>query len=1117
MSAEGLMRRERNDPEYKRITKLFRDVYCARLIDTAEQMLVKQGLAHFSVAATGHEGMAALAAFLHGTDYLHLHYRDKALMLAMGIPPEEFFRALLATPDSNSAGRQMSAHVSWREGKITSVVGPIGNNALHAVGVAAVLKAEGRRGISVCAIGDGTTQQGEVLEAIAEAGREALPVLFVVEDNGLAISTRTEGKTFFQTPTGSPAYFIDVPIERCPGSDVIALSKMFETSTGFVRDEQRPQILVVRFERLSDHTNSDDQTQYRSTDELERMYTFDPLSRMERFLSEAGMTPQDLAQLKSECEARVKDAVNAVRRTPPTARTASPVKHSIPQALTERADYTGNGVETGLSMRAAINSVLSSHLARDSRLFLFGQDIEDPKGDVFGVTVGLSTQWPRQVRNSPLSESIIVGTSIGRALAGQRPIAFIQFADFLPLAANQIISELATMYWRTNGLWSCPVVIMAPSGGYKPGLGPFHSQSFEALFAQCPGLNVFVPSTAGDAAGLLNAALATEQPTLFLYPKALLNQPSLATSSDVDRHFVLPGRAAIRRSGDELTLVCWGNTMPLCLEVANRLREEGISIEVIDLRTLSPWDKQTVIESVRRTKRLVVAHEDNLSMGFGAEVVATIVDALGNEVRTRRVGRSDSYIPFNFDQQISLLPSFRSITEACLCSLDLTAEWREHVRSSPFDVLVAGSGPADDLVTIRDLVVSPGDSVNEGDLLAVLEATKAAIEVCAPRSGTITKICGRVGDEIAVGQVLARMMPDDEKGAELNGTGAKVLSELVVKGVRSRTVAAPITSKRLAILGLAAVGGNNVVSTEALCSRWPSRKATDLVRKTGIRSRPWISPDQSLLGMATDAARQVIKGSSLQLEDIGLVVASTATPDLVTPSLASRIYAALRGPVPKRPEVLAFDINAACSGYLYALQMAFDFLCHNPSRAVLIVTAEAPSLLLNHDDPDTACIFGDAATATLVVLETASGRPKLILRRPEASGSPEPGDLLRVPLGGRGHITMNGPELYHEAVRAMERMVATACQSAGMKLDELDYVIPHQANQRILDAVARLSGVQVFSNIENWGNTGSSSIPVALHEILQTPTTGLNVCLAAFGGGLTYAAVCGRIPAFAVG
>jgi 2-oxoisovalerate dehydrogenase E1 component len=523
-------------------------MYLARRIDAMEQFLIKQGRASFHVSGAGHEATAALAPALIAEDFLHLHYRDKSLLIARGMPLSEFFKSLLATSSSHSAGRQMSAHFSWRSLNVTSIVGPLGNNALQAVGSAMALKDHPSSPISVCAVGDGTTQQGEFLEAVGEAARSDIPVLFLIEDNHWAISTRTDGRTFFSADQRNTGSFLGIPLIRFDGWNPSEALVVFREAVESIRRSRTPRILIGDFERLAPHTSSDDQSIYRSEAELKRAASRDPITTLESQLLHGGMSKSVLEDLKSECDRLVEDASQEAQREHGR-RKPSPLKSPYPSTLAERLEYTGSGGQHRITMREAMNAVLRQQLANSNCVFLFGQDIEDPKGDVFGITKGLSTAFPGRVKNAPLSESTIIGVSIGRALVGQKPIAFIQFADFLPLAANQIISELATMYWRTNGTWACPVVIMAPVGGYRSGLGPFHAQSFEAMFAQCPGLDVLVPSTAADAAGLLNAALSSNRPTLFLYPKALLNQIELATTADVVRHYILPGRATIVLSG----------------------------------------------------------------------------------------------------------------------------------------------------------------------------------------------------------------------------------------------------------------------------------------------------------------------------------------------------------------------------------------------------------------------------------------------------------------------------------------------------------------------------------------------------------------------------------------
>ena len=814
-------------------------------------MLVKQGRAPFHVSGSGHEAMAALASALVPNDVLHLHYRDKALLIARGLPITEFFRSLFAKSNSHSAGRQMSAHFSWPSINITSTVGPVGNNALHAVGVAAALKSEDEGAIAVCAVGDGTTQQGEFLEAVAEAVRSSLPVLFVIEDNGLAISTRTAAKTFFDGIDGLLDTVFGMPINRFDGSDAIEAQNVFQSAVRPMRIDRRPRLLVGKFERLADHTNSDDQSTYRAQIELDASLRSDPLIKLEKNLLDGILDFENLNKIKDECDASIDEAVEESKKKVDFFQTSS-VLAPLSNELSSRAEYTGREAQLTLSMRQSINEVLRLHLSRNERVVLTGQDIEDPKGDVFGLTKGLSTDFPKRVQNAPLTESTIVGTSIGRALAGERPIAFIQFADFLPLAANQIVSELATMYWRTNGGWQCPVVIMAPVGAYKPGLGPFHSQSFEALFAQCPGLNIALPSNAADAAGLLNAALLAEQPTLFLYPKALLNQTQLATSDDVDQQFVHPGRLIRRRQGNDLTIVCWGNTVSICTDVAERLAKDEIGLDVLDLRTISPWDRSAVIESARRTHRLIVVHEDNVTMGFGAEIIAHVAEACGKGLSVRRVGRPDTYIPFNFDDQLSVLPSYQSVMDACLAILEIDYEWQHMQAQTPSsgDIVAVGSGPSDDAVTVVELNIATGSAVAEGDLLAIVEASKAAVEIRAQRRGRIASLCCAVGDEIAVGDTIAIYDSDTSAEADISSldqTRESQKPRLNLLGRRrlggNRSSASTVSEILLA--DVAVVAGDRSIATEELCQRWPDRTPSALISNTGIRSRRWISSTQT--------------------------------------------------------------------------------------------------------------------------------------------------------------------------------------------------------------------------------------------------------------------------------
>jgi 2-oxoisovalerate dehydrogenase E1 component len=558
--------------------------------------------------------------------------------------------------------------------------------------------------------------------------------------------------------------------------------------------------------------------------------------------------------------------------------------------------------------------------------------------------------------------------------------------------------------------------------------------------------------------------------------------------------------------------VGWGNTVSICKAVADRLRDDDISAEVIDLRSISPWDREAVIKSVRRTGKLVVVHEDNLTMGFGAEVVASVAEALAGQVRIRRVGRSDGYIPFNFDDQLRALPSFKTVMDACITILGLQCMWQTKTSDDVRGVYAIGSGPSDDRVKIVELHIEGGKRIASGDLVAVVDTSKAAIEIYSQADGVIASVDCAVGDEIAVGELIARFEQDGERELNHQPVQSSSLQDVVITGRSPNTSPVQVQDyTQIAVRDIVVVGGAKRVTTEELCKRWTSRTAAELIRITGIKERRWIGPNQNVLSMAADAADQVLRRSGLQVDDLELVIASTGTPDVITPSLASRVCSALTEVV-RANRIIAYDLNAACSSYLYAMQNAFDFLSRRPGARVLLITAEVLSPLLNLDDADTAILFGDAASATLLENDGPDFKAKLIVERPLISGTPEDGRLLRVPITGNGFIEMNGRAIFSEAVKSMIEMVNSACTQGGQVMSDLDYIIPHQANQRILDAIARRTKVQVISAIEHWGNTSSCSIPIALCEMLATNPNQATLCLTAFGGGLTSASALCRIP-----
>lgn len=1097
----------------------------ARELDLLEQSFTGRGEAFFHVSGAGHEGSAVLNSHLVKEDRLHCHYRDKALMLARGISAEMFFLALFNKDASHSRGRQMNAHMSAPELNILSLVGPVGNSALQAVGVAEVLKHHAEKPIVLCSLGDGMTQQGEVLEGIAHAVRRELPVLFLVQDNSFAISTVTTGKTFYSRPDGRVDKFYGVPITRVDGRHPADAYDAFGTVVGRVRTDRQPQIIVFDVDRLNNHTNADDQRMYRTADEILRVQqSGDPLIHLKKDLVEHGVSESELDRKTDEIRAELAAAAKRAQRSRDPEPTFTAMK-PLPERLVSRdSEYRGisPGAETNgdksLTMIEAIREVLDARMAKDERVTLFGEDLEDPKGDVFGVTRGLTVKYPGRVRNSPLAEATIVGVSVGEALAGNRPVAFLQFADFLPIAYNQIFAELGSMFWRTDGGWQAPVIVMITCGGYRPGLGPFHASSLEAIAAHTPGVDVFMPSTAPDAAGLLNAAFESERPTLFFYPKNCLNDRANATSADVGKQLVPIGIARTIRSGDDLTFVAWGNTVSICLKAADALGDAGVASDVIDLRSLVPWDVEKVLESVHRTGRLVVVHEDSHTDGHGAEVIATIAERSPVAIQCRRVTRADTYVPCNFANQLEVLPSFKRTLETAVELLGGTVRWKLPLAAEAgvYNIEAIGSSPSDESVTVLQWFAKPGDTLTSGDLVAELEADKASFEMKSPVSGSVTDTLVEEGEMVKVGTPILRVetgeTSDEQnlKPVTKEDSGTPILDGLdAFRLTDSRN--APESRRgaggQVGIAGIASARGSRVVSNEEICQMCPQWTPDDIFKKTGILSRTWVAPGETALTLAVDACRKLFDKTGLALEDVDAIICSTGTPIFTTPAMATLIQHRLAN---GKSELMAqaYDISAACSGYLYALQIAYDYLQSQSDHRVLVVTTEVLSPKLNTDDPGTFPIFSDAATASLVVGETRIDGASLTVHRPVLSAMGEDGSSLCVPIGEDEFVSMDGPKVFQEAVKHMIAMLQKACVVAETTVDELDLIVPHQANQRIINAIRqriKASKDRMYSNIEDHGNTSSNTIPLCLEQLVETRTTGDRIGLTAFGGGFTFA------------
>ncbi|MFW6363988.1 MAG: beta-ketoacyl-ACP synthase 3 [Spirochaeta sp.] len=1105
----------------ERLMQLYRWMVTAREMDLLEQSFTGRGEAFFHVSGAGHEGFAALQLYLKPEDYLHCHYRDKALMLARGISPEMFFLSLFTKDGSHSRGRQMNAHMSAPELNVLSLVGPDGNSPLQAVGVAAAIREQKERPIVLCSLGDGMTQQGEVLEGIAHAVRDELPVLFLVQDNTYAISTRTDGRTFYDLPDGPADSFYGMEVVRVDGRDAVGLAGVLEPVVAGMREDRRPRLVVAKVDRLHNHTNADDQRVYRSAEDIQRVtMEGDPLVRLVQQLEEMGESHEGLQKIAEGIRAELVETAKRAQRgsePEPVMDAMAPLPAEVGPGAVEYRGQDGRELPDAerRTMLEAIRDVLRNNLAADERVHLFGEDIEDPKGDVFGVTKGLSQSFPGRVENSPLAEATILGVSIGRALAGQLPVAFLQFADFLPIAYNQIVSELGSMYWRTDGGWQCPVIVMITCGGYRPGLGPFHASSFEALAMHTPGVDVCMPSTAGDAAGMLNAAFKSGRPTLFFYPKNCLNSRDDSTSLDIDKHLIPVGSARTVRSGSDLTFVGYGNTVGLSLKAAAVLEEQGVSCEVIDLRYLMPWDVQRVAASVEKTGRLLVSHEDNRSAGVGAEIAATVAEMVARPVSVRRVTRPDTFVPCNFGNQLSVLPSYQRILESAVDMLGGEIRWVAPAAAGAGEYLIEaiGSSPSDEAVTVLEWKIEPGQRIASGDLIAELEADKASFDLKSPVDGEVSELLVQVGDTVSVGTPLVKVGTGVNTGdAPLKpitrenpgepvisgirlersaGGGAAASSAAVSGGVGIGTSAASAegaasggagVGATAGIIVIAGAAGSRIVSNEEIAAQCSELTPADIVKKTGIRQRSWIGEGEDCVVLAERAAREALEQAGLDIQDIDLIVCATGSPMYHTPTVAAMVQARLADGMDELL-VPAVDLNAACSGYLFGLQYAGDYLHRRPHHRVLMLTSEVLSPQIDRKDPATAPIFGDAATATILTGLVHAQGWRYSVDSVELSAEGETGDILKVPADSSEKIFMDGPQVFVKAVSMMMRMLRQACQSAGVDPNQLDLIVPHQANQRIINAVRQRMKApeeKMFSNIARYGNTSSCTIPLAL-------------------------------------
>ncbi|MEM9415836.1 MAG: thiamine pyrophosphate-dependent enzyme [Planctomycetota bacterium] len=633
-------------------------MYLSREGDRREGILLRQSKGWFQVAGMGHEGLATIAKLLDKDDYLFPYYRDRAMCLAKGLTNRDLAQAYFAKRDSSSAGRQMPGHYSSRKHNIWSVPTPTGGNLLPACGVAWGMQLEGKDGVVVATIGDAASRQGEFYEAVVFAVSRKLPIIFLIEDNHYGISTNTERFNPFNLDI-----FIDTGgLKHINARSVDVLQDYGTTAIQRARTGGGPSVLVCDLDRLCSHTSSDDHRVYRDAAEIEKMSERDPITLLANELIEKGeLTAEYWDRKKKEIEEQVdREYREAEHAEDPK---ASEVMDELlgtaptPDPVELKPDERWRMVD-------AVNQTLMAGLNQDRRRVCFGEDIEDPKGGVFGLTSGLSTAHPDRVFNSPLAEATIAGVACGLASYGMRPVFELQFVDFVGPAWNQISQNWSTLRWRTRGDWTCPIVLYAPYGAYLPGGSLWHSQANESSFAHVPGLRVVVPSTPEDASGLLWTAMHAEDPTIVLLPKHLIRQPAPMPDAAKAVPF---GQARVRQAGSDVTLVCWGN----CVEVAEQAVEQlgdSVSVELIDLRSIQPWDKGTIATSLAKTGRLVVVQEDSESCSVGQMIISTLTSNTDSFYQLlsapRLVSKPDVHIGYNPIYEYAALPSAEDVAEA---------------------------------------------------------------------------------------------------------------------------------------------------------------------------------------------------------------------------------------------------------------------------------------------------------------------------------------------------------------------------------------------------------------------------------------------------------------------
>jgi 2-oxoisovalerate dehydrogenase E1 component len=865
--------------------RLLKIILESRHADLREQNLNRQGKGHFHVSGMGHEALAAIAVQLDADDYIVPYYRDRGLVLGRGMTTCELALEYFAKRKTGSGGRMMPSHYSDVGRHIWSVPTPTGSQLLPACGMAWGIKLDGRNNLVVATVGDAATRQGDFFEAICFAKEKKLPVLFVVEDNAYGISSPTRDINPLALDILEPDKW-----QQLAGQDVQQIYDTTAEAFEKIRSSGGPVFFWVKMERLSSHTSSDDQKLYRSMDELQTLEKFDPLKCWkDQLIEEGALTAEDFGRIDNEIKERIRqEYAEAEKAEDPSPNELLANVTGAPPKIDKEILPPGK-----YRIGDTVNKTLRAGLEENPDCIIFGEDIEDPKGGVFRLTQKLSTDFPKQVFNSPLAESTILGVACGLAAYGKRPVFELQFVDFVYPGFNQLVTNISNLRWRSFGNWKCPAVIYAPYGAFLPGGSLWHSQANESVFAHYPGLTVVIPSTPEDAAGLLWTAMHSEDPVVFLIPKHMF----WAERASAEAIRAIPfGQARKDRDGSDVTLVAWGNTVEKSLEALAQINNQA-SVELFDLRSIVPWDKTAIEESVRKTGRLIVVQEDTENCSVGQMIITHVTSHpdLWNAMVSPPilVSKANVMIGYNPIYEYAALPDAERIVAAIRTSMSMRAqrltiaasEVRETVgapmetaakkvaevkqRAQPITVPIMGEGIRN--AKIVSLLKKPGDPIELDDPLCEVETDKAVYPIESSFAGTMGEWKIKIGDTVEIGQELGTILTGEASLADQLHAVAKSSDDgAAVAAVADRGPASttPATTTREPALSptITRKLSRVIPANLQIDARWDSiRKARESIKKRLGKNAP--SPSVMIAWAVVRAMEKHAPFRRLILED----------------------------------------------------------------------------------------------------------------------------------------------------------------------------------------------------------------------------------------------------------